>query len=139
MGLAFPKPARGSSVLAREERQRKIEKAQNEVIAAAKTRDGHRCRWPEKHTCRGFLEGAHITAKGMGGDPQLIRTTRGNIICVCAWIHRRGPETLEHHELKVEPETTLGTDGRCSFWRQNAQGEYEMVARERLIGLIERD
>jgi hypothetical protein len=137
-GMRFPKPPRGSATLEREAKRKDIEGNEDEVIRAAKVRDGFKCRWPEAHKCRGFLEGAHILDKGMGGDHGL-RTTRDNIISLCAWIHRRGPQSIHGKQLKVVPETPNGADGPVSFWKQDEAGEYYMVARERLIGALERD
>lgn len=139
---ALQKPRRGSLALEREERSAVRLAKEDAAKWAAKARDFHRCRWPEAHKCKGFLEGAHLVPKGMGGDPSLLRTSRAGIVTLCAWIHRRGPETLEHHELKIEPETPAGADGPLSFWRRRDEAgssTYHLVARERSIGVIERD
>lgn len=142
--LAGPKAPRGSRVLDKEKTRKDIEDKEFENKKEAKARDSWRCRWPEEHKCRGGLEAAHIQAKGVGGDHGL-RSETGNLISVCAWIHRSGPVTLEHHELKVEFETAKGCDGPVSFWKQDggrdALGEptYVCIARERSIGLLERD
>jgi len=138
MTVGFPKPRRGSAVLEREKKRKDIEDRQAEIIKAAKARDGYRCRWPEAHKCRGLLEGAHIEAKGMGGDHGE-RTYTGNIITLCAWIHRRGPDSLEHHQLRIETETERGADGPLSFWREGKDGKWYCVGRELAVGILCRD
>lgn len=135
---AFPKPRRGSHRLEREARRAALVEAENVVKAQAKARDGHRCRWPERHQCRGGLEACHLRAKGMGSDGGT-RTYTGNLITLCAWMHRSGPETVEHHEVRIEAETPLGADGPLSFWRESADGHWYCVGRERSVGVLERD
>lgn len=135
-----PKPARGTALLEREKRTAERKAFEDAVIAEAKKLDGNRCRWPEKHKCRGELEGAHVFQhRGMGGNPALDRTTVDAILTVCAWIHRRGPESIDGKQLKVEAETSQGTRGPLSFWRQGEDGAYYLVAREVRCGEIERD
>lgn len=134
-----PKPKRGTAVLERESRKAARKSTEDEVIAEAKALDGYRCRWPEAHKCRGGLEGAHVFQhRGIGGNPAGDRTTVETILPVCAWIHRRGPETIDGKDLKVEAETERGTRGPCSFWRRGADG-FEMVAREVMPFVYERD
>ena len=90
--LAYPKPQKGSRLLERE-REKSAAKAHTLAVGkAVKARDGH-CRWPEDHKCRGGLEAAHIDDKKMGGDHGLLTNT-ANEVTLCAWIHRRGPESL---------------------------------------------
>ena len=109
------------------------------MIADAKRLGGYRCRWPEAHKCRGGLEGAHVFQhRGMGGNPEGDRTALESILTVCAWIHRRGPESIDGKDLKVEAETEQGTRGPCSFWRRTDQG-WHLVAREVLPFVYERD
>lgn len=139
MGLQFPKPSKGSALLEREARKNALKKAEDDVIAEAKALDGFRCRWPEVHKCRGGLEGAHVFQhRGMGGNPEGDRTTVNTILSVCAWIHRRGPETIDGKDLKVEAETPQGTRGPCSFWRRTETGWHE-IAREVMPFVYARD
>lgn len=136
--MLFPKPSKGTALLERESRKREHKAAEDAVIAEAKRIDG-RCRWPEAHKCRGGLEGAHVFQhRGMGGNPEGDRTTVESILTVCAWIHRRGPESIDGKDLKVEAETAEGTRGPCAFWRQTAEG-WHLVAREVLPHVTERD
>jgi len=133
------KPRKGTAVLERETRRAEHKAAEDEVIAEAKRLDGHRCRWPEHHKCRGGLEGAHVFKhRGMGGNPAGDLTTVDKVLTVCAWIHRRGPETIDGKDLRVDAETNQGTRGPCSFWRRTDRG-WVMVAREVLPFVVERD
>lgn len=134
------RPARGTAILEREARKAKDKAEERAAIDDAKARDGFRCRWPEKHKCRGGLEGAHIIDKSLCGpnDP-------ANIVPVCAWIHRRGPESIHGKQLKVECETPEGSRGALSFWRQTGEYDslqqpiYHCIARERVPFALERD
>lgn len=133
------KPRRGTALLDREATKQARKNREDEVIADAKRLDGYRCRWPEAHKCRGGLEGAHVFQhRGMGGNPAGDRTTVDKILTVCAWIHRRGPETIDGGDLEVEAETPQGTRGPCSFWRRSVGGRH-LIAREVLPGVTERD
>lgn len=134
---AYPKPQKGTRVLEREREQAAMKAHTLEIAKAVKRRDG-RCRWPEEHKCRGELEACHIDDKKMGGDHGLLTNT-ANEICLCAWIHRRGPESLHGEELKVEKETAAGADGPLSYWRKGSDGKWYLVARESQRGIVERD
>ncbi len=110
----MPKPKRGSAILARAADDAARKANEREVAALVKARDGFRCRWPEKHVCRGGpLEAAHIRDKSLRGP-----TSTANEISLCPWIHRRGPESIHSKDLKIEPETEAGCDGPVSFHRQ---------------------
>jgi len=137
--MLFPKPSRGTALLEREHRKAALKAEEDAVIADAKRLDGFRCRWPEQHKCRGGLEGAHVFLhRGMGGNPAGDRTTVEAILTVCAWIHRRGPESIDGKQLKVEAETAQGTRGPCAYYRSTPDG-WHMVARERAPFIYERD
>lgn len=133
------KPQRGSAILAREKADNERKAHEQEIAKQVKARDG-RCRWPEAHKCRGQLEAAHIVDKSRVGS-----TETSNELAVCAWIHRRGPESIHGKQLKVEKETPQGADGPLSFWRQTGdfdalnQPIYYCVARELSRGVIEKD
>jgi len=129
-----PKPERGSGVLERERVVADRKALERDVALRVKLRDGFKCRWPEVHKCRGGLEAAHIRDKSLLGD-----TSTANEITLCAWIHRRGPQSIHGKHLKVECETPDGANGALSFWRQDAAGTFYLVARERAIGILERD
>lgn len=134
------KPAKGSKVLAKESQ---VEEETAEEIQAkkeAKRRDG-RCRWPERHKCRKGLEGAHIKDKSTGG-PNIPE----NIITVCGWIHRRGPQSIHGKDFYIVPRNKkLGANGPLEFWKrvwfEGRKNEYRsvLVARETAPFVLERD
>jgi hypothetical protein len=135
------KPERGAAILAREKADAERKAHEAEIAKEVKTRDGFKCRWPERHKCRGgALEAAHIVDKSLGGE-----TSTENELAVCPWIHRRGPESIHGKQLKVEKETPLGANGCLSFWRQTGEYDalgqpiYYCVARERQPGVLEKD
>jgi hypothetical protein len=108
---ACQKPQRGSYVLEKEKAD--AEQDAKDVVQkkAAKSRD-RICRWPERHKCRGGLEAAHIKDASLGGA-----CVRANLVTLCKWIHRSGPESLHGKQLKIEMESADGADGGLSFWR----------------------
>ena len=134
------KPARGSTILGREDAKAKALKTEREQKAIAKKRDG-RCRWPEAHKCRGGeLEAAHIRDASTGGEMKAY-----NLVTVCPWIHRRGQESIHGKQLKVEANSASGAWGALSFWRQTGQFDelgqpvYFLIARETRPFQLERD
>ncbi len=132
-GLAFPKPARGTAILAREKKAAEARAIEKEQKGLAKARDV-RCRWPEAHKCRGEMEAAHILDASLGGPMDA-----ANLVLLCSWIHRRGPESIHGKQLRIECEGDAGAWGPLSFWKQDAAGEYFLVAREIRRGEIEKD
>ena len=133
------KPPKGSYKLEREKDQAKERKEEAEAKQAAKERDHFRCRWPEAHKCRGFLDGAHLIDKSLGGP-----NVRSNIVPLCRWLHKKGPESIHGKQLKIVAETERGADGPLSFWREDdfdalGQKTYAMVARELRPFELERD
>ncbi len=108
------KPRRGSAVLEREQRAAGDLDAEKAAKAKAKARDGFRCQWPERHKCRGGLEAAHIVDDSRGGAMDA-----SNLIALCAWIHRRGPESIHSKDLRVELVSPKhGANGRVKFYRR---------------------
>ncbi len=131
---SLQKPERGTRILEREQAQATARTIEKREKGAAKKRDG-RCRWPEHHTCRGGeLEAAHIVDASLGGAMDA-----ANLVTLCPWIHRRGPESIHGKQLKVECETERGAHGPLSFWRRGEDGEFYMVKRETAPGVIEKD
>lgn len=127
---AIPKPQRGSLVLEREKQRAELRARERFEKGVAKRRDGG-CRWPIKHMCRGGLEAAHLRDASLGGE-----MISENLIVCCAWIHRRGPESIHGKQLKVEPETGAGADGPCSFYRMDESGTWTCVGVESAIGVL---
>lgn len=129
-----PKPARGSAILQREKDAAEALKLEIAQKGIAKRRDG-RCRWPEKHKCRGGeLEAAHIKDASLGGEMDA-----ANLVTLCPWIHRRGPQSIHGKQLRVQVESPRGAWGALSFWKQDETGQYYMVAREVAPFRFERD
>lgn len=129
----------------RQERdERKAERKAVELKAKkqAKAMDQGRCRWPQCG-CKGStttrpLEGAHLKAKGMGGNPDGSRNDPRNLLTLCFDRHQ-GPMSLHSGDLKVIPLTEDGTRGPCEFWSTDEQGIQFLVAREREPFVYERD
>lgn len=128
-----PKPQRGQRVLDKEQADVKAKEHEIEVKKAVKLRDG-KCRWPERHKCRGQLEAAHIHDASLGGEMET-----HNLVTLCAWIHRRGPESIHGKQLMVYMDTMDGADGPLSFWKQGEDGTYYMVKRETALFQYEAD
>jgi hypothetical protein len=120
-------------VLAKEQQDRDAAVIARAAKKASKAFD-RGCRWPEPHRCRFGLESAHIKDASLCGP-----MVPENLVTVCGWIHRRGPESIHGKQLKIEPETARGARGPLSFWRQGDDGKYHMIARESRPGQIERD
>lgn len=128
------KPLRGTRVLEREAEQAAALIHERRVKAAVKARDG-RCRWPEKHKCRGGLECAHVVDASLGGS-----MSTENLVLLCSWTHRRGPESIHGKQLKITHESPDGIDPPWfAFWKQDHYGEYYLVARETAPFQYERD
>lgn len=130
--------------LALERHQRKVERkaADDAVKSEAKRRDGNRCRWPrcEFRNVAQVIDAAHVTqAAGMGGDPLLVRTERGDLMAICRLHHRMAPDNLHNCRLRIEPLTSLKTDGPCAFYATGADGVAYMVAQELTPGVYAKD
>jgi hypothetical protein len=124
--------------LARHQRRLAHDQALDASILTAKRRDGHQCRWPRCEFRRVVqpIDGAQFfEAKGMGGDPSLVRSSPDLLMALCRMHH----DLQEHGELKVEPLTDAMADGPCAFWSQRFNEPRYLVAQERAIGLLERD
>lgn len=118
------KPKRGSGVLEREKREAEDTALEIAAKKAAKERAGWKCRWPERHKCRGGLEAAHIRDASLGGEMH----PRNLFVC-CAWIHRRGPDSIHSKDLRVLPVSkTAGANGpvRCyrKVFSETRRGEF---------------
>lgn len=119
------KPLRGARVLEKEEEDARYLALERRVKTAVRKRDG-RCRWPEPHRCRFNLECVHVKDASLMGlmEPW-------NLILLCGWIHRRGSESIHGKQLRVERETAQDVKHTLfSFWKQDASGEYYLIARE---------
>jgi hypothetical protein len=129
---AFDKPLfkapRGSSTLKKEKAEKDATAEEILVKKDVKARDV-KCRWPVKHKCRGGLECAHLVDISRGGA-----MTTGNLILLCKWTHRTGPQSVHGKDLRIEPLTDRGADGPCAFYQrfyiETRAGDY----RERCVG-----
>ena len=135
------KPAKGSTLIARRTSQKEIRAKEEAEKAKVRKRDV-KCRWPHCENCRIWkprLEVAHVRAKGMGGDKGT-RSTADQMVLLDYLTHQ-GDGGLEQHGLRIEPmNAALGTNGPCIFWKTDPHtGEEYMVARERAVGILERD
>lgn len=134
-GPAFKQP-RGTATLKREKADRDESAEEIEIKKLVKLRDG-KCRWPEKHKCRGGLEVIHLKDRSLGGE-----FVTSNLWLGCKWIHRSGPKSIHSKDLAIEPLTKKGMDGPVKFYRQafaEATGERKrtLVAKESAVGVLE--
>lgn len=125
---ACPKPPKGSHRLAQLKVRRERIQAEERVKEIVRRRDGFRCRVPECTYRRAgiALHVAHLEDKGMGGDPNLDRTQRHKLICLC-YLHHQGEISVHQKTLRVEPDTELGTDGPCAFWVIDEQKRWQSI------------
>jgi hypothetical protein len=134
--MSFPKPSRGSALVASRLRRRERKAAEDAVMRAAKQRDGHRCRFP---WCdfRGLelpLDACHVRHRGMGGNPSGDRTaTTDQLICFCRRHH--GLYDAGTH-FDIQPQTPKGCDGPVDFTAPHGDsGRWEVFAAETIIGI----
>jgi hypothetical protein len=106
------KGPRGSNTIAKEKAAREETQAEIDIKRDVKARD-KKCRWPGKHKCRGGLECAHIIDASRGGE-----CSTKNLVLLCKWIHRSGPESIHGKELEVRILSKKGADGPLSFHRK---------------------
>lgn len=136
---AFPKPAKGSALIARKARRMELDEYEDARKAVVRLRD-RVCRWPKCERCRRFkklrLEVAHVVqAKGMSGDRTGERSQADRMMLL-DWITHA---EQERHEKDVVPLTDAGTAGPCEFWAEDENHQKYLVARELAPGIYERD
>lgn len=124
---SFFKAPRGTAVLKKEKAEQKETEAEIEIKRLVKARDG-KCRWPERHRCRGGLECAHLKDASLGG--QMVTS---NLILLCKWVHRTGPQSIHSKDLEVVPLTKKGADGACKFFRRYYAADRKDEFRRKLI------
>lgn len=113
-----PKPVKGTQAMDRRDRRKGIVKAEDTNKEAARIRDGRRCRMPHCPICRQYRtlvpQVAHVfQAKGMGGDPTLVRSQVGLLMVLDPVIHGM----QERGEVDIVPlHAELGTAGPCEFY-----------------------
>ena len=132
-----PKPVRGTAKLARIVRKRQADTREDREKTKVRKRDGH-CRWPHlnpdhRELCRRTrTEVAHIGHKGMGGDPQTVRSRANKMIRVCC---HQGPGSLHSGDRKVLYLTPEKADGPLAFLERRGLKWIE-VARELWPGVL---
>jgi hypothetical protein len=92
--------------------------------------------------CIGLLQSAHRVAVGMGGDPTGTRTSTGELLTVCGWIHLQGKASLEQHGRLWRGLTDAGADGPLEFLRVVGRDRLgvpitRIIARERAVGVLD--
>ena len=136
---SLQKPAKGTKTREHRAKSRQNREAERELKRQSKERDSQKCRWPScycQFKASPILESAHLTHKGMGGDPKLIRTTVDSLITLCHDKHR-GVVSLDSGDLDIRPITDKGTSGPCEFYVKDVNG-WELLARESAIHELER-
>lgn len=134
---AEPKPRRGDTTLARTSQKRSRKLAEEKVMAAAKRRDGGKCRWPRCECASTTIpiDAVHfLQHRGAGGNPKGDRTAHtGQIIALC----RRHHDMLDkYQDIAIEPiDATALADGPLVFYRRVASGRFAHVATETYRGI----
>lgn len=136
------KPLRGTAKRERIDRKRKADAREDREKTKVRKRDGH-CRWPhftpeDQELCRRtrVTEVAHLTHKGMGGDPQTIRSRAPLMIRVCC---HQGPGSLHSGDRRVVFLTPKKADGALAFLERRGPlglGRFAEVARELWPGVL---
>lgn len=133
---SFFKGPRGSAVIAKEKDAAKDTADEIDIKRQVRERD-KKCRWPGKHKCRGGMEAAHIVDASRGGA-----CSTPNLVLLCKWIHRTGPESIHGKELEIRILSKKGADGALSFHRkafsETKAGEYtwRTVGKETAPGVL---
>lgn len=137
--FAFPKPTREDRVLEKRQRRTAIETHEATEKAKVVRRDGaHYCRLVPGCKERELHETAHLDDKGMGGDPQGLRTQAETMIRAC-FFHHQGKWSLHSGALRVEYLTPAKANGPIEVWAKDQSGGEYLVGRERAVGMWERD
>lgn len=138
MAERLKKPARGAAKLDRIVRKRKADDREDREKTKVRKRDGH-CRWPHldpdaRELCRRTrTEVAHLTHKGMGGDPRTIRSRAPLMIRVCC---HQGPGSLHSGDRKVQFLSPQKADGPLAFLERRGREKWAEVARELWPGVL---
>jgi hypothetical protein len=119
-------------------RQRKADNREDANKTKVRRRDGH-CRWPhldplQRELCqRTRTEVAHLTHKGIGGDPQTIRSKPELMIRVCC---HQGPGSLHSGDRKVGYLTPEKANGPLVFYERRPRERWIEVGREVWPGVL---
>ncbi len=126
---SFPKPVKGSLTMSRRLHVAKV--SAHELAEKRKVRLRDRvCRWPgcdcKKWKLR--LECAHVVSKSLGGSDDA-----SNMILLCVGKHQGRP-SLHSGDLKIEPQTSAGTNGCVDFFTRDEAGRWQCIASETVRG-----
>lgn len=133
---------KGPRVSTKERRRRKtapLRTAERKNKNKVRQRDV-RCRFP-LCKCHAFglaLHVAHLSHKGMGGDPTGERSQPELMILLCIRRHRESAISIDKGTLECQPLTAAGTAGPVSWWLKLRDGEWWELAREWKPHAIER-
>jgi hypothetical protein len=125
---SFFKGPRGSATIAKEKDAAKETAAELLIKTDVRKRD---------KKCRFGLECAHIVDASRGGE-----FSTKNLVLLCGWIHRKGPESIHGKELEVRILSKKGADGPLSYHRkrfsETKKGEYtwQTVGKESAPGVL---
>lgn len=121
-----PKPVRGEKKAEHREKQAKADTKEARNKSAVRKRDSHRSRWPNDTGT--ILEVAHLTHKGMGGDPNTERSVQPLMILVSRDVHQ-GPMSLHSGDRRVQFLTKEKANGPVAFLEKRG-GKWAEIARE---------
>jgi hypothetical protein len=133
------KPGRGTAKLERIRRGKTADAKEDAQKQKVRKRDGH-CRWPHltpdaQELCqRTGREVAHLTHKGIGGDPQTIRSKAHLMIAVDRNIHQ-GPGSLHAGDKRVVFLSEKKADGPLAFLERRG-GKWVEIGRELWPGVL---
>ena len=137
MSIGFPKPIKGTALLASRDRRATRKAHEDREMQAAKKRDGHVCRFPrcEFKSKDLPIDPAHaFKHRGIGGNPKGDLTSRELIVSLCRAHHG----LLDAHEIEIDAMTTRMADGPLMFSaRHRETGRMQCIAVEKSIGVSE--
>lgn len=110
------KPSRTARKKAEKKKKTERKTTERKNMDAARKADKG-CRFP-LCGCRKLglrVEVAHLTHRGMGGNPKGDRTQPDNVISLCAHRHQHGEISLHKGTLDIRPLTPDGTRGPVMF------------------------
>ena len=112
------KETKAESDAARRKRKRAVIDYEDRNKSAVRKDDNWTCRFPRCRCTRQRIavEVAHVEHKQMGGDPAMIRSEVGNLICLCPARHRESRVSLHAGTVRLEFLTDLGTRGAVRWW-----------------------
>ena len=131
--IGFPKPRRGSALLAARTRRANRVAAEQKIMRQARRRDHGECRWPRcAYKSKSLpIDVCHDRHRGMGGNPSGGRTRLNELISLCRVHHGQ----LDAHEIGIETQGNQMFSGPCDFYQRTESGRMELVWSETKIGV----